>query len=168
VQRNQPHAATDAPDAGQQVLAGETLTACGIALPHVTLTRRNGDQHRYSQTDRDSYTGIRAWWNDTAGSQRQAAIAGTEEKLKDLQHLLRHRSRRPGRTRAELHHIQPCKATFELTFAHGRADLMPETPLTLIGWKAGIDDAGWLATEVENSLDDNGYVTGIRCEVKSS
>ena len=45
---------------------------------------------------------------------------------------------------------------------------MAETLLTLIGWKAGIDGADWLAIEVEGSLDDNGYVPGIRCEVKAS
>lgn len=45
---------------------------------------------------------------------------------------------------------------------------MPETPLTLTGWKAGIDGADRLATEVEDSLDDSGYVTRIRCEVKGT
>ncbi|MCX2525497.1 phage major tail tube protein [Larsenimonas rhizosphaerae] len=37
-----------------------------VTLP--ALTRRDGDQHRHSQTDRDNFTGVREFWNDTAGS----------------------------------------------------------------------------------------------------
>ncbi|OLO03324.1 phage late control D family protein [Salinicola socius] len=148
-------------------LAGEALTASGIALPRVTLTRRDGDQHRYSRTDRDSYTGVRAHWNDTAGSKRKTAIAGTGDKFKDLRDTYATEADALDAAKAELRRVQRGKATFELTLAHGRADLMPETPLTLTGWKADIDTAEWLITEVEDSLDDNGYLSRLRCEVKS-
>ncbi|WP_110709228.1 contractile injection system protein, VgrG/Pvc8 family [Salinicola sp. CR57] len=147
-------------------LAGEALTASGLALPRVSLTRRDGDQHRYSRTDRDSYTGVRAYWNDTAGSQRQAAIAGTADKLKDLRDTFANEGDALDAAKAELRRIQRGKATFELTLAHGRADLTPETPLTLTGWKADIDDADWLATDVEDSLDYSGYISRIRCEIE--
>lgn len=148
-------------------LAGEALTASGLSLPGITLTRRDGDQHRYSQTDRDSYTGVRAYWQDTTGAERQAAIAGTEDKLKDLRDTYATESDALEAAKAELRRINRGKVTFELTLAHGRADLMPETPLTLSGWKAGIDGADWLVTEVEDSLDDNGYGTRVRCETRN-
>ncbi len=41
---------------------GAGTTATGKPLPAVTLTRRDGDQHRYSVADRDAYTGVRAYW----------------------------------------------------------------------------------------------------------
>lgn len=149
-------------------LAGEALTASGLALPRVSLTRRDGDQHRYSRTDRDSYTGVRAYWNDTAGSQRQAAIAGTADKLKDLRDTYATAADALDAAKAELRRIQRGKATFELTLARGRADLVPETPITLTGWKADIDGADWLVTNTEDSLNSNGYCTTISCEVKVS
>lgn len=37
---------------------GKATTASGLSLPHVTLTRADGDQHRFLQADRDSYTGV--------------------------------------------------------------------------------------------------------------
>ncbi|WP_353981680.1 contractile injection system protein, VgrG/Pvc8 family [Salinicola endophyticus] len=146
-------------------LAGEALTASGLALPRVTLTRRDGDQHRYSQTDRDSYTGVRAFWNDTSGSKRKMAIAGEGEKFKDLRNTYASEHDALHAAKAELRRLNRGKAEFELTLSHGRADLTPETPLTLTGWKAGIDGADWLITEVEDSLSESGYGTRVRCEV---
>ncbi len=39
--------------------AGGGKTVSGLDLPHITLTRADGDQHRYLQADRDSYDGVR-------------------------------------------------------------------------------------------------------------
>ncbi|MCM2132198.1 hypothetical protein [Larsenimonas rhizosphaerae] len=68
---------------------GEELTASSIALPGVTLTRRDGEQHRYSQTDRDNFTGVRELWNDIAGSKRQIAIADERGKIQGSARHLR-------------------------------------------------------------------------------
>ncbi|WP_322974130.1 contractile injection system protein, VgrG/Pvc8 family [Larsenimonas rhizosphaerae] len=147
-------------------LTGEALTASGTALPGVTLTRRDGDQHRFSQTDRDSFTGVRVFWNDKAGSKRQTAIAGEGEKFKDLRATYASEADALEPAKAELRRIQRGKATFELTLAQGRADLTPETPVMLSGWKPQIDGTGWLVTEVVDSLSEPGYGTHIRCETK--
>ncbi|WP_110687006.1 contractile injection system protein, VgrG/Pvc8 family [Salinicola aestuarinus] len=148
-------------------LAGEALTASGLALPSVTLTRRDGDRHRYSRTDRDSYTGVRAYWNDTDGAERQPVIAGTDDKLKDLRATYATEADALEAARSGWRRIRRGEATFELNLAHGRADLAPETPITLSGWKPEIDGAGWIVTEVEDTLDDSGYVTRVRCELKN-
>ncbi|MCM2973457.1 contractile injection system protein, VgrG/Pvc8 family [Larsenimonas suaedae] len=147
-------------------LAGEALTASGTALPRITLTRRDGDQHRFSQTDRDSFTGVRAYWDDTAGSVRQTAIAGDGDKFKDLRTTYASEADALEAAKAELRRIQRRKATFELTLAQGRADLMPETPVTLSGWKSDIDGEEWLVTEVEDSLNERGYGTRIRSDAR--
>ncbi|SPJ35239.1 phage late control D family protein [Kushneria phyllosphaerae] len=149
-------------------LAGEALTASGLALPGVTLTRRDGDQHRYNQTDRDSYSGVKAFWNDKAGGKRQVVIAGEGEKFKDLRATYASEADALEAAKSELRRIQRGTAEFELTMAHGRADITPETPITLRGWKPQIDGTGWLVTEVEDSLNDSGYGTKIKCETQSA
>ncbi|MFC4207117.1 hypothetical protein [Vreelandella malpeensis] len=70
----------DAIKAGRMLFTttGEGLTASGQPMTAITLTRRDGDQHRYSVTDRDAYSGVKAYWNDTRGAERQTALAGTE------------------------------------------------------------------------------------------
>ncbi|MFP8981746.1 phage late control D family protein, partial [Pseudomonas aeruginosa] len=67
--------------------AGGGKTASGLALPHITLTRQDGDQHRYLQADRDSYDGVRAYFYDVNSAKKQEAIAGAKgDNRKDLRH----------------------------------------------------------------------------------
>lgn len=66
--------------------AGGGKTVSGLGLPHITLTRRDGDQHRFLQADRNSYDGVRAYFYDVNSTKKQEAIAGGGENLKDLRH----------------------------------------------------------------------------------
>lgn len=43
---------------------GLSLSAGGIALPGVTITRADGDQHRFAIADRDTYTAVKALYQD--------------------------------------------------------------------------------------------------------
>lgn len=44
---------------------GQGKTASGKALPVITITRRDGDSHRFSLADRGAYTGVIAHWLHT-------------------------------------------------------------------------------------------------------
>ena len=66
--------------------AGGGKSVGGLTLPHITLTRADGDQHRYLQADRDSYDGVRAYFYDLNSAKKQEAIAGGGDNLKDLRH----------------------------------------------------------------------------------
>lgn len=149
--------------------AGNGRAASGAALGGVVLTRKSGDRHRYSRTERDadSYTGVRVYWNDPREAKRQVVIAGGTEKLKELRAVFASEADATDAARSEWQRIQRRAALFELTLAHGRADLAAETPVTVSGFKPQIDGTDWLITDVEDILDDNGYVTRIRCEVKT-
>ena len=145
-------------------VAGQGLTASGRAMPAITLTRRDGDQHRYSVTDRDAYSGVKAYWNDTRGAERQTVLAGTEENAKQLRPTYATEDDAIAAARAEWQRIQRGMAEFELTLALGRADLLPETPLTLAGFKPQIDATAWLVSEVTHSLNDEGFTSSIKLE----
>lgn len=127
-------------------------------MPAITLTRRDGDQHRYSVTDRDAYSGVKAYWNDTRGAERKTVLAGTDDNATEDDAL--------AAARSEWQRIQRGLAEFELTLARGRADILPESPLTLNGYKPQIDATAWVVSEVTHSLNDGGFGTQIRCEVK--
>ncbi|WP_275286914.1 contractile injection system protein, VgrG/Pvc8 family [Halomonas elongata] len=149
--------------------AGDGKAASGASLGGLTITRKDGDRHRYSRTSRDaeSYTGVKAFWNDPRKAKRQEVVAGGTEKLKELRAVFATEADAMDEARSEWQRIQRREALFELTMAHGRADLIAESPLTLVGWKPQIDGTDWLITDVEDILDDNGYITRIRCEVKA-
>ena len=145
-------------------VAGQGLTASGRAMPAITLTRRDGDQHRYSVTDRDAYSGVKAYWNDTRGAARHTVLAGTEENAKQLRPTYATEDDALAAARAEWQRIQRGLAEFELTLALGRADLLPETPLTLAGFKPQIDATAWLVSEVTHAMNDGGFTSSIKLE----
>nr|WP_178132049.1 phage late control D family protein [Pseudomonas sp. C2B4] len=147
--------------------AGGGKTASGKALPHITLTRVDGDQHRYLQADRDSYDGVRAYYYDVNSAKKQEAIAGGGENLKDLRHTYSDQQSALRAARAEFNRLQRGSATLSYTLARGRPDLIPELTYTLQGVKAEIDEIIWYGGNVQHSLSaDSGYTMSLDLESK--
>lgn len=61
--------------------------------------------------------------------------------------------------------LQRGVAEFSLTLAIGRADLFPETPVRVSGFKSAIDARPWLISTVTHNLNGNGYTTTLDFEV---
>lgn len=145
--------------------AGGGKTTSGLELPHITLTRAEGDQHRYLQADRDSYDGVRAYYYDINTAKKQEAIAGGGDNLKDLRHSYSNQPSALRAARAEFKRLQRGSATLSYTLARGRADLIPELTYTLQGVKAEIDAIIWYGGNVQHSLTaDGGYTVSLELE----
>lgn len=56
----------------------------------------------------------------------------------------------------------------ELTLAMGRPELMPQTPLTLAGFKREINSTPWLAVKLMHTLGDQGMTTRIELETHTA
>ena len=147
--------------------AGGGKTASGLDLPHITLTRADGDQHRYLLADRDSYDGVRAYFYDVNSAKKQEAIAGGGENLKDLRHTYSDKQSARRAARAEVNRLRRGSATLSYTLAVGRPDLIPELTYTLQGVKAEIDEIIWYGGNVQHNLSpDNGYTMSLELESK--
>ncbi|WP_261372129.1 phage baseplate assembly protein V [Yersinia bercovieri] len=57
-----------------------------------------------------------------------------------------------------------CK--FSIQLAKGRADLYPEVPIKVTGFKKQIDEADWTLVTVTHSVSDTGFTTALELEVK--
>lgn len=146
---------------------GGGKTASGADLPHITLTRADGDQHRYLEADRDSYDGVRAYFYDVNSAKKQEAIAGGGDSLKDLRHTYSDRQSALRAARAELNRLQRGSATLSYTLAQGRPELIPELTYTLQGVKPEIDAIIWYGGNVMHSLHaDSGYTVQLELESK--
>ncbi|WP_339058328.1 hypothetical protein [Candidatus Regiella endosymbiont of Tuberolachnus salignus] len=55
-------------------------------------------------------------------------------------------------------------AKFSLQLAQGWADLIPETPINVSGFKAEIDQANWILTTATHTLNDQGFTTALAVE----
>lgn len=147
--------------------AGGGKTASGMDLPHIVLTRADGDQHRYLQADRDSYDGVRAYYYDVNSAKKQEAIAGGGDNLKDLRHTYSDQQSALRAARAEFRRLQRGSANLSYNLAMGRPDLIPELTYTLQGVKAEIDEIIWYGGNVQHSLSaDGGYTVSLELESK--
>lgn len=147
--------------------AGQANAASGTQIPPVTLYRNVGDRHRYVISDRNAYTGVLAYWNDTSGARRKEVIAGETDNLKSLRPTYASEDDALAAAQSELQRIQRGVAEFSLDLADGRPDLYPETPVRLTGWKGQIDASAWLVTEVVHNLSDSAYTMSLTLEINS-
>lgn len=123
-------------------------TAFGLELPHITLTRAEGDQHSFLQADRDSFDGVRAYFYDVNSAKKSEAVAGGGENLKDLRHTYSDQLSALRAARSEFARIRRGSATLTYTLAKGRPELIPELTYTLQGIKPDVDDIIWYGGKV--------------------
>ncbi|MCC4600170.1 phage late control D family protein [Xanthomonas melonis] len=144
---------------------GAGTTATGKPLPTGTLTRRDGDQHRYSVADRDAYTGVRAYWMDKAKVKRQSVLVGTDDNAKQLRESYADQATARQHAHAELERVKRGLAKFECTLALGRADLFPEQRIKVSGFKPEIDGQSWLIARTTHTVSGSGgFTTALELE----
>lgn len=260
------------------------VSACGIVLPTVAITRQSGDQHRFSIADRGNYTAVKATYNDvdtatkgevTWGNEENAAetskpvkqpdplptgqykdvgktfksraaaqkaatkawqklkgnkaakaayigvkakyndrnlgvtgevaygqideekkkknarkqserdkakIEGTTEEKKEptnafdhsadnvktLRHVYASKANAIRAARAEWRKLQRGMANFNITLAKGRAEIFPDLPTTVFGFKQDIDNTDWILTKVTHTIGDGGFTTALELEIKAT
>lgn len=143
---------------------GKATTANGLSLPHVTLTRADGDQHRFLQADRDSYTGVKAYYYEVNSAEKKEAIAGGGENIKELRHSFTDQSSALQAARAEWNRLQRGTATLSYTLARGRPELIPDQTYSLTGIKAEIAAIIWLGGNLRHSFTPDSLTTSMELE----
>ncbi|QHG87104.1 phage late control D family protein [Xanthomonas sp. NCPPB 1638] len=147
---------------------GAGTTATGKPLPTATLTRRDGDQHRYAVADRDAYTGVRAYWVDKGKARRQSVLVGTDEKAKHLRESYADEATARQHAHAELERAKRGAAKFDYSLAIGRAELFPEQRITVSGFKPEIDGQSWLVAKATHTVSGStGFTTALELETSA-
>lgn len=141
-----------------------TKSSTGQAMPAATITRSDGDQHRYHSADRHAYSGVRAYWHDPGKAEKRSVLAGTEEREKKLKDTYASEADALAAAKAEQQRVERGKATMELTLALGRPELAPQTEVQARGFKPEIDATPWLVVKLTHSLGDGGLTTRMELE----
>ncbi|WP_431296477.1 phage late control D family protein [Rahnella sp. PAMC 25559] len=92
-------------------------------------------------------------------------LAGNDENVFVLTTVYATQKAAMRAAQAKWDKLQRGVAQFSISLARGRADLFPETPLAVSGFKAVIDAQPWLISKVTHSLNNGGYTTGLELEV---
>lgn len=144
-----------------------TTSSAGKPMAQATITRLDGDQHRYHSADRHAYTGVRAHWHDPQKAEKRSVLTGSGEREKKLKDTYGSEKDALDAAKAEMQRIERGKATMELTLAWGRPELMPQTPVTVNGFKPEIDATPWLVVKLTHSLGDGGLTTRMELETRA-
>lgn len=159
--------------------AGSGKSASGQELPKIHITRQTGDSHRFTIAENDNYQAVKAYWHNLANGKRGEVSVNKEgvkkgktdsdsEQTKTLRHTYATEQTALNACKREFNKLQRGVATFALNLAEGNAELMPETPIIVQGFKAEIDSTEWIITQATHSITaDSGFTTAIECELKT-
>lgn len=144
---------------------GSGMTASGKAIPPTTITRKDGDRHRFSIEKQEESTGVEASWHDTKSGKKKRVLAGEKGKVRRLARNYPTEAAAKAAAKAEQSRKArlPKKLSFDL--ALGRPDLFPETKVTAKGFKPEIDAEKWLIASISHRIGSSGFTTSIDMEV---
>ena len=95
-------------------------------------------------------------------------MAGEADNVLELTTIYATKAQAMRAAQAKWDKLQRGVAEFSISLAIGRADLFPETPIVVKGFKRVIDEQAWIISRVVHNLNGNGYTTNLELEVKIS
>jgi phage protein D len=92
-------------------------------------------------------------------------MAGSEDNVYALTTVYASKAAAMRAAQAKWEKLQRGVAEFSITLAMGRADLFPETPVAVNGFKTVIDAQPWIISKVQHNLSNSGFITTLNLEV---
>jgi len=92
-------------------------------------------------------------------------LAGSDENVFNITTIYATQKAAMHAVKAKWDKLQRGVAEFSISLARGRADLFPETPVAVSGFKSVIDAQPWIISKVTHSLGSSGFVTALSLEV---
>jgi phage protein D len=135
----------------------------------VKLKRIPKEQHlRALQHPKAAKTSTKAREKKAQEAREGEYMAGESDNVLELTTIYATKAQAMRAAQAKWDKIQRGVAEFSITLATGRADLFPETPVAVKGFKRVIDEQAWIISRVVHSLNGSGFTTGLELEVKVS
>ena len=135
----------------------------------VKLKRKPKEQHlRALQHPKAAKISTKAREKKAQEAREGEYMAGESDNVLELTTIYATKAQAMRAAQAKWDKIQRGVAEFSITLATGRADLFPETPVAVKGFKRVIDEQAWIISRVVHSLNGSGFTTGLELEVKVS
>lgn len=153
------------PASGKLLFVGEGKgkTASGKSMPAVALAAKDCARWSMKIAKRAAYKQVIAQWHDGEGGDLQQVKAGSGEPSQTLKHTYASADEAQRAAAAGLKRAQRGERTAEIE-ATGNPALVAEAPLTLSGFRTGVDGGDWVITRATHTLTNSGYVTSITAE----
>ena len=135
----------------------------------VKLKRKPKEQHlRALQHPKAAKTSTKAKKKKEQEAREGEYMAGESDNVLELTTIYATKAQAMRAAQAKWDKIQRGVAEFSITLATGRADLFPETPVAVKGFKRVIDEQAWIISRVVHNLNGSGFTTSLELEVKVS
>ena len=95
----------------------------------------------------------------------QEMLVGSAENVFELTTVYASEEQALRAAEAKWRALQRGTVNFSIQLALGRADLFPETPVLVNGFKRVIDEQAWIISEVVHTLSGSGYTTKLNLEL---
>ena len=147
---------------------GASQTVSGLNLPRVQISRKDGDQHNYTNgTSTENITGVKAYYYaDNKAKKLHIVVGDSEDNLKEIRYIHRDKTTAELAANAEYNRCKRTSQKLTYSLAKGYAKLIPELEFEFVGLKPEIDDIIWLGTNITHSLSDSGFTTTVELEVQ--
>ncbi|CCW30250.1 putative phage protein (D protein) (Modular protein) [Xenorhabdus nematophila F1] len=93
-------------------------------------------------------------------------LEGTQGNILTISRIYSNKEEAKRAATAAWKKMQRGAAQFSITLAMGRADIYPEMPVQLEGFKKEIDGTDWTIVKVTHNLNDSGFTTSLDLEIK--
>ncbi|MDE0167352.1 MAG: contractile injection system protein, VgrG/Pvc8 family [Bryobacterales bacterium] len=157
------------PANGRLVFArrGAALSAASGPLAAVRIAREQAGDYRVTLADRPEYRSVRAYWYDTAAGRRMEVTAGDGEPVYVLRDDHAGEAAARAAAKARLDILGRGSATLSLSLEPGVPAVSAESPLTLSGFRSGVDGL-WIAARVSHEIDNSGYSTRVEAKTPAA
>lgn len=92
-------------------------------------------------------------------------LVGAEDNVFVIPKVYANKAAAMRAAQAKWEKLQRGAAEFSLSLAMGRANITPEMPVRVSGFKAVIDAQDWIVSKVTHSLSNSGFTTALEFEV---
>ena len=142
---------------------GTGRSATQGAVTAVRVTREQAGDYRVTFDDRRRYRSVRAYWYDRSAGRRREVTAGSGEPVYALRDDQVDAQTARYAAQARLDALNRGAVALSLSLRPGAPAVSAETPLTLSGFRDGVDGR-WIVTRVSHQLSGDGLTTEVEAE----
>lgn len=134
--------------------------------PQLSILRQLGGQPTEALQHPDAATPVAG--AEGKEQKPQERLVGSAENVFELTTVYASEEQALRAAEAKWRALQRGSVNFSIQLALGRADLYPETPVLVNGFKRVIDEQAWIISEVVHTLNDSGFTTQLKLELNAT
>jgi phage protein D len=141
-------------------------TASGLVLPAGTIDSALCESWSATTAERSEYESVRAYWHDLATGLRTPVDVGDGEPALELKHSYASEGEARQAAESKLKSLNRAIGKASLKGVIGDPYLAAEQPVSLVGFRRGVDGDNWVITKAHHKLDDSGYTCDVDLEAR--